>query len=79
MTLGRIVQWFKTMTTNVYVRGVHERGWQPFDGRLWQRNYYEHIIRDGDELDRIRDYIVNNPRSWKDDPDNPAVAREDTR
>ncbi|NIR16370.1 MAG: hypothetical protein GWN86_21580 [Desulfobacterales bacterium] len=45
-TLGLIVQWFKTMTTNAYIRGVENKGWPPFPGRLWQRNYYEHIIRD---------------------------------
>jgi len=72
-SLPRIVQWFKTMTTNAYIHGVDERGWPPFAGRLWQRNYYEQIVRDDVDLNRIREYIVNNPLSWKDDPDNPAV------
>src|SRR5690606_11595923 len=40
-----VVQWFKTMTTNEYIRGVKTKQWKPFDGKLWQRNYYEHIIR----------------------------------
>ena len=43
--LHRVVQWFKTITTNEYIRGVKTLGWQPFNGKLWQRNYYEHIIR----------------------------------
>lgn len=34
---------------------------------VWQRNYYEHIIRNEDELNRIREYIINNPRNWKTD------------
>jgi REP element-mobilizing transposase RayT len=34
---------------------------------IWQRNYYEHIIRDQAELDRIRQYILDNPRRWKTD------------
>ncbi len=72
--LPRIVQWFKTMTTNSYIRGVQAQRWTPFGGRLWQRNYYEHIVRDEAELERIRDYIVNNPVNWKKDPDNPTVA-----
>jgi putative transposase len=42
--LHRVVQWFKTMTTNEYIRNVKQHGWQRFDRRLWQRNYYEHII-----------------------------------
>jgi putative transposase len=72
--LPSIVQWFKTMTTNAYIRGVQVQGWTPFAVRLWQRNYYEHIVRDEVELERIRDYIVNNPVHWRDDPDNPQVS-----
>jgi putative transposase len=42
---------------------------------LWQRNYYEHIIRDRDAMNKIRQYIINNPVSWKIDqlhPNNPS-------
>ena len=60
--LGDIVRWFKTMTTNHYIKGVKQNGWPPFPGRLWQRNYYEHIIRNEDELNQIRQYITDNPR-----------------
>ncbi len=35
--------------------------------RLWQRNYYEHIIRNESELNRIRQYIINNPANWEQD------------
>ncbi len=35
--------------------------------RLWQRNYYEHIIRSESELTRIREYIINNPTQWRND------------
>jgi len=34
---------------------------------VWQRNYYEHIIRDDKDLNRIREYIVNNPAKWEED------------
>jgi len=34
---------------------------------VWQRNYYEHIIRNDDELNKIREYIINNPLTWKTD------------
>ncbi len=34
---------------------------------LWQRNYYEHVIRDESDLNRIREYIINNPRNWEND------------
>ena len=72
--LPRIVQWFKTMTTNEYIRGVKTLGWQPFPGRLWQRNYYEHIIRNNTSLNGIRQYIASNPAQWADDHENPERA-----
>ena len=38
--------------------------------RLWQRNYYEHIIRNENELNEIREYIINNPMRWEFDREN---------
>ncbi len=63
-TLGDIVGAFKSITTVEYIRGVKQHGWSPFHKRLWQRNYYEHIIRDDRALDAIRRYIVQNPVRW---------------
>jgi REP element-mobilizing transposase RayT len=40
----------------------------------WQRNYYEHIIRDDTELDRIREYIINNPLKWQEDEEHPSLG-----
>ncbi|WP_114781292.1 transposase [Botryobacter ruber] len=65
--LHRVVQWFKTMTTNEYIRGVKQLGWLPFNGKLWQRNYYEHIIRHERGYQNIADYIRHNPAKWKED------------
>ena len=65
--LSMVVQWFKTMSTNEYIRGVKQLGWPPFDRKLWQRNYYEHIIRDDVSLKNIAYYIENNPAHWQDD------------
>ena len=52
-TLGGVVGAFKSLTTVEYMRGVRAQGWTPFRGRLWQRNYYEHIVRDDKSLGRI--------------------------
>lgn len=41
---------------------------------IWQRNYYEHIIRNDESLHRIREYIVNNPAQWALDRENPLRA-----
>ncbi len=65
--INEMIQWFKTMTTNEYIRNVKQNRWKPFDGKLWQRNYYEQIIRDEISLRRIREYIVNNPCQWQQD------------
>jgi len=65
--LGDIVHRFKTMTTKRYADGVKQCGWQSFAGKLWQRNYWEHIIRNEMELNRIRGYIHDNPSLWESD------------
>jgi REP element-mobilizing transposase RayT len=68
--LHRVVQWFKTMTTNDYLRHVHEDGWPSLRSKLWQRNYYEHIIRNQHEFEIIQEYIATNPLRWDSDPEN---------
>ncbi len=61
INIPNIIKNIKTFTTNAYIRGVHEHNWPSFYKRLWQRNYYEHIIRDEISLKNIRQYIINNP------------------
>ncbi len=70
-TVGDVVNWFKTMTTNQYIRGVRRNSWKPFFKKLWQRNYYEHIIRNEKELNHFHQYIANNPANWQSDEENP--------
>jgi REP element-mobilizing transposase RayT len=70
-SLGRIVQWFKTMTTNNYIRGVRDLGWRPFPKRLWQRDYFDHVIRNEITLERTRDYIRDNPIYWAVEKERP--------
>jgi putative transposase len=72
--LGDVVQWFKTMSTNEYIRGVTRHDWPPFPGKLWQRNYYERIIRDEGELTALRQYILTNPLKWQLDRQNPFAV-----
>ena len=71
--IPRVMQWFKAMTTNHYIRGVKENGWMPFEKRVWQRNYYDHIIRSEVDLVRIQTYIRNNPASWHKDQLHPHI------
>ena len=70
-TLGDVIGAYKSLTTLEYVRGVRTMNWPPFQKRLWQRNYYEHVVRDSESLDGIRQYILDNPTQWSLDPENP--------
>ena len=65
--LRNVIGWFKTMTTNEYMRKVREGLYEPFEKRLWQRNYYEHIIRDEQDYQTIAEYIEQNPMRWEQD------------
>lgn len=69
-TIGNVVGAFKSRTTVLYTYGVKQIGWTPFRGRLWQRNYYEHVIRDESSLNHIRQYILDNPLRWAMDRQN---------
>ncbi len=65
-SLGAIVRSFKSAAS----KRINEIRNDP-GSPVWQRNYYERIIRNDHELERIREYIVNNPLQWTDDSDNP--------
>lgn len=66
-TLGDMVGAFQSIVTVKYIRGVKNKGWKPFDKKLLQRNYYEHIIRNEKAYRNISNYIINNPQKWDDD------------
>ena len=76
--LGDVVGAFKSLTTHRYVIGVRNHGWPWFQRRLWQRNYYEHIIRNAGELKQVRQYIADNPAQWVVDRENPDRSVGDT-
>ena len=65
--LSRIIQSFKRYTTIEYIKMVKQNILPVFDKRIWQRNYWEHIIRNGNEFNRISEYIRNNPIMWSMD------------
>ena len=66
--LSRLIGAFKTVST----RQINTIRNTP-DCKLWQRNYYEHIIRNEEELNNIRRYIADNPVNWLRDEENPNV------
>ncbi len=66
MLISKIMGWFKMYSANkanIILRKSVQR--------FWQRNYYDHIVRNENELNRIREYIINNPMKWQSDRENP--------
>ena len=66
-TLGQIVAYFKYQSTKEMNRIETDKAIT----RFWQRNYYEHIIRDEKDLQNKTDYINANPSLWDEDDNNP--------
>jgi putative transposase len=85
-TVGDIMGAFKSITTGKYIEGVKNHkcvcinnkictcnGWKIFDKKLWQRNYWEHIIRNEESYRRISQYILQNPAKWVEDQLHPQT------
>ncbi len=68
--LSEIVRAFKTFSS----RRINEHRGSP-GVPVWQRNYYERVIRNEQELDSVRQYIVDNPAEWAEDAENPRNIR----
>lgn len=64
--LTEIVRAFKTFSARK-INGERNTKGQ----KVWQRNYFEHIVRNEKSLNKIREYIYNNARNWQDDDENP--------
>lgn len=59
--LPDVIGWFKTMTANEYIRNVKTSNYTPFEKHVWQRDYYDHIIRNEHDYITTSNYILNNP------------------
>ena len=69
-SLGSFIGGFKAATTRQYREVTGEMG-----GSLWQRGYYEHVVRDDQDFARIGGYIANNPANWALDHENDARSK----
>jgi len=70
-SLGNVVGAFKSLSAIAVNRWLFRTG-----RRLFQEDYFEHVIRDVDSLEKIRDYILTNPARWREDPENPQSATQ---
>ena len=66
-SISKIVQEFKRYTTCEYIKLVKNGILKPFDKRIWQRSFYDHIIRNENDFNEIWMYIENNPLKWQED------------
>ena len=57
-----IIRSFKSSVTQ-----QHQNLYRDYSTKIWQRNYYDHIIRGESDLENIHDYILDNPRKWTED------------
>lgn len=62
--LQEMIKWYKTQTTNAYIQQVRQGVLPVYEKHVWQRGYYEHVIRNDTDLSETRQYIQNNPLKW---------------
>jgi len=67
MIIPKMIGYFR-MNTAKHINQIRKSSGKT----LWQRNYYEHVVRNETELHSIREYIRNNPANWAEDNENPA-------
>ena len=68
-TISQIIRSFKSRATMEYLQYI-KRNNLDVSGKIWQRSFYDHIIRDDESLNKIREYIINNPLTWDEDENN---------
>lgn len=68
-TISNIVGGFKSISAVEYLKFIKQKNLN-ISGKIWQRSFYDHIIRDDESLNKIREYIHNNPYTWENDENN---------
>ena len=66
-TIGDSVGAYKSLVANACLEIFKQHQSDKMMGKLWQRNYYEHVIRNEQSYQRISEYIINNPKNWNND------------
>lgn len=68
LTLSDLIRRFKSKSTVQYINGVKQQGFIPFNKKLWQKSFYDRILRSQFELDAAIEYVRNNHLCWEKDP-----------
>ena len=61
------MQGFKSVTTTAYIQNVQAGHYPPFEKRIWQKSFYDHIVRDEEDFLQIWAYITYNALKWQQD------------
>ena len=69
VSISNIIGSFKSKTSIEYLRWIKKNALN-ISGQIWQRSFYDHVIRNDKSLNNIREYIINNPLQWDDDVEN---------
>ncbi len=64
VSIPLLVEGFKMRLFKTWPTGIRRGGWQPYDTHLWQRSYYDTLIRNDRHLETTRAYILANPNRW---------------
>lgn len=75
-TLGEIIGAFKSLCASAIIKEVKQGKLQPFNNSIWQRNFYEHIIRKDNDYENIYNYIQDNPYNWDCDIENELFKKD---
>lgn len=65
-SIPELVRSFKMRVMKSWPAGVRTRGWEPYDEHLWQRSYYDTLIRNEVHLETTREYILADPNRWSE-------------
>jgi REP element-mobilizing transposase RayT len=69
--LGNVMKVFKSLAFRAHYDFLKDTGTLQFtEARIWQRNYWDHVVRDEQDLQKCRNYILNNPANWQGDDEN---------
>lgn len=66
-SISSIIQAFKSKTTHQYIQNVYANNWNTFNKKLWQKDFYENIIRNNESYWKITEYINTNILKWEED------------
>lgn len=67
VNIADVIHWLKSTVHQRYRSGVRQLGWKPYDKRIWQEGFHDHIVRNDRELETLRGYVSDNEEMWDKD------------